>query len=162
VAYATEEWLEASPIRTFDGPTPDQIYQAAQMVDGIPGPHDGTTVRAALKVMQAEGRIANYLWATSVADVIQWLLTRGGVILGTNWYDGMMDTHNGFVSISGSVLGGHGYFAYGYSASKAAIRCLQSWGRSWGQNGRFWLRTADLARLLSEDGEAVGAVEKKP
>lgn len=163
VAFATEEWLEASPTRTMSGPTPDAIYAAAQQVDGIAGPHDGTTVRAALKVMQAEGRIANYLWAENVMDVVNWLLTRGGVILGTNWYEGQMVTdRNGFVNITGSVVGGHGYFACGYSVTKRAVRCLQSWGPTWGQGGRFWLRFADLVRLLSEDGEAAGMVEKRP
>jgi len=45
--------------------------------------------------------------------------------------------------------------------ARRAFRAINSWGRSWGQNGRFWIRQDDLMLLLQEDGEACAAVEQR-
>jgi len=162
VAYAGEAWLMASPLCTKTGPTPEQIYLAAQAIDGWPLPHDGTSVRAVEQVLQAEGRIAEYVWAESLDVLKRWVLTRGTVILGTNWYESMFTVRDGYVKVAGQVIGGHGYLCVGYSGARKAYRCLNSWSKFWGDNGRFWIHEEDVARLLAEQGEACAAIEKKP
>jgi len=41
------------------------------------------------------------------------------------------------------------------------VRIVNSWGERWGQGGEAWLSFADLERLIHEEGEACGPVEKR-
>jgi hypothetical protein len=130
----------------------------------------GTSVRAGAKVLQALGFIANYLWAESVSDVRGWHLAGyGSVVLGVNWTSHMMQTDSqGFVSYTGSSVGGHCVVTTGWNDRVRhngrivpAVRCQNSWGRSWGQNGRFWIEESDLIKLLQDQGEACAPTEVK-
>jgi hypothetical protein len=63
------------------------------------------------------------------------------------------------VNTSGSIVGGHCLVAYGFVPSDPVfgsdmIWWLNSWGPSYGVNGTGYIRTTDLAKLLSQDGEA--------
>lgn len=162
VGFAWAQWLMTSPTRTRTGPSPAEIYHAAQKVDEWPGEaYDGTSVRAAAKVMTDLGRMANYVWAQSVDELRRWLLLNGPVVLGTSWLEEMFEPdRHGFLTVAGAEAGGHAYLCCGWSNSAAAFRCINSWGRGWGQNGRFWLRPADLGRLLEMQGEACAALER--
>jgi hypothetical protein len=162
VAYAWEGWLHASPTCTRTGPTPEEIYREAQKIDGMGPVHDGTTVRAAAQIMAGQGRIAEYVWTRDLEVLKRWVLTRGSAVVGTWWYyDMFAPTKAGYVTIGGRILGGHAYLVIGYSGARKAYRCLNSWGRNWGQGGRFWITEADLDRLISESGEACAAVERQ-
>lgn len=177
VGHAWRSWLNGAPLMTKTGPSPFEIYRACVAVDEwddndneatLPDAElqAGTSVRAGVKVLQSQGRIANYVWTTKVAEVRAFLLSgQGTVVLGTNWYYTMFtpDEH-GFMPVEGGdndIAGGHAYKATGWSDVKNAVRVQSSWGTSWGQGGRAWLRAADLQRLLDEDGECAAAVERK-
>lgn len=166
VGYAWSAWLHASPTRTKIGPHASLIYSEAQKVDEWPGEgYAGTSVRAGAKVMQAQGRIAEYVWASDVETIKRWVLTRGGIVVGTDWYASMFKTNAWdylVVNPSSGLVGGHAWFILGYSAARESFRALNSWGRSWGDQGRFWLRATDLATLLESQGEACAAIEKTP
>lgn len=161
VAYAWEGWMNASPLRTTNGDAPSVIYAKAQAIDEwAPEPHDGTSVRAGAKIMRGEHRIGRYLWALSLGVVKEWLALRGPVVLGTDWYELMFDPdEDGTVHASGHVAGGHAFLCIGYSDSRHAVECQNSWGPDWGLGGRFWIPFADLQRLLHDQGEACAAVE---
>lgn len=161
VAYAFEGFLMCSPTRTTHAESPQAIYDAAQAIDEWAGsPHDGTSVRAGAKVLQSEGHIGEYVFDTDITVVEQWLLTKGPVVFGTNWYEESFSPGpDGFIHLGGSVAGGHAYLVDGYSDRHQAFRCRNSWGPSWGVHGSFWISLADAMRLLSEDGEACAAVE---
>jgi hypothetical protein len=136
------------------------IYHEAQKRDEWPGEdYDGSSVRAGAKYMKEQGRLAEYVWAASADEVARWLLTSGPVVLGTDWYADMFTPTEGQVHIGGEVVGGHAYLAIGFNSKLQAFRCINSWGRGWGENGRFWLDTADLAYLLASNGEACAGVE---
>lgn len=162
VGYAWRQYMDMSPHRDplNEPPDADTIYAQAQLIDGWPMPHDGTSVRAAAKVLQSMGIIKSYHWAFNEADVRAFLLTTGPMVLGTNWYSGMMQGDgNGFVNVTGSIVAGHAWVAEGYSVRLDAYRCLNSWSEGWNQFGRFWIKSADLARLVSEHGEACAALK---
>jgi len=161
VAYAWAGWQIASPTRTIHYSPPDWLYNEAQKVDEWPGEgYDGTSVRAGVKVLQAAGKVSEYRWAVTVEDIRQWLLTRGTVVLGTDWHRSMFEPGaDGFVHPDGNIAGGHAYLCIGWSERRKAFRCLNSWGTGFGQHGRFWLGSVDLAILLHENGEACAAVE---
>lgn len=164
VGFAWRQWLASSPLKTTTGPAPQTIYAEAQEVDEWPGnAYPGTSVRAGAKVLQARGHIANYLWAWDVPTIKTWILSgQGTVVVGTLWYEGMFDVDgDGFVHPMGPEAGGHAYLLAGYSSDRDAFRIVNSWGRSWGESGRAWISSIDMATLISRDGEAATAVEQR-
>lgn len=164
VGYGWRDWLNASPImdKPAAPPSADAIYQAAQQLDGMPLPHDGSTVRAGAQVLQQHGRIAEYRWASGLQDVLQWLSQSGTVVVGTNWHEAMFTPdHEGVLHLGGGVAGGHCYLLIGLSVERRMARMLNSWGPNWGERGRAWLHWNDLEGLLADDGEAAAAIEQR-
>jgi hypothetical protein len=123
----------------------------------------GTSVRAGMKVLQAHGWIGEYQWAFNLQEVIEWVLLKGPVILGTNWYDSMFDVYNGGISIAPSsrISGGHAYLLRGVDTLRRTGRIVNSWGAGWGKDGEATISFRDLERLIHEDGEAAVAVQIK-
>jgi len=167
VGYGWAHYLEDGPI-THSGPAPvvapQYIYDEAQKVDEWAGtPHDGTSVRAGAKVLQAEGRISEYRWAFDIDTVVNALLTTGPVVVGTNWYRDMFypDAKTGLIKVSGALAGGHCYVLNGANRKTKLIRGKNSWSRDWGKRGNFYITFDDMDRLIKEDGEACLAVEVK-
>ena len=168
-AYSAEQLLLSAPIKNQMYMTPHDLYRANQLNDEWPGEnYDGSSVRAAMKVLQAAGLIGKYAWAFDADTVRRWLLMRGPVILGTTWYSGMMkpDRRTGFIRPTGSPVGGHAYMLRGADdnllcpdRSRGAARIINSWGVSWGQQGKAWISYKDLDGLIKNRGEAVTPVE---
>jgi hypothetical protein len=149
-------------------PTAFSIYDSSIVIDEFPeNDYDiarqmGTSVRAGAKVLKALGYIKEYSWSTTVDDVLAWLCTRGPVVIGVNWYSSMEEPDTeGIIRIGlgAQVAGGHCVALSRYDHVRGLIGGPNSWGRSWGVNGRFWLPCSDLARLLREDGEVCAADE---
>jgi hypothetical protein len=170
VAYSWTAWLEDGPVtHVGKGPivNPADLYRDAQRVDEWDGEgYDGTSVRAGAKVLQSLGLVESYLWAFSAATIVRALLEVGPIVVGVNWYEGFNspDPRTGQVHVTGSVLGDHAFKLDGVNvkAGKTGlIRAKNSWGRSWGQKGFFYLEVADLERLIHENGEACLAVERR-
>ncbi len=79
----------------------------------------------------------------------KYVLTRGPVVLGSDWFEGMNRVdNNGFVALSGARVGGHCYLCYGVSASDRAFLCANSWGKTWGDGGTFLFRFDDVRTLF--------------
>lgn len=121
----------------------------------------GTSVRAGAKYLQGMKLVTSYIWAHTADEMATWILGgQGTVVMGTNWYDSMSDLGDkDFARITGSPVGGHAYLAIGYNRTTLSFRCLNSWGRNWGSDGRFSIAHPDMDRLLKENGEACTAVE---
>lgn len=173
VVYSCDKFLTSSPIvnKTF-GTNADRhkVYKEVQKMDEWPGEnYDGTSVRAMMKWLQEKQLITGYRWAFDWETAINHILTTGPLCLGTNWYYGMFDTDkDGYVHPTGQNAGGHAYIAIGANRNKknpdgslGAVQCINSWGASWGQKGRFWMTFKDLEKLISEDGEAATPTEVK-
>ncbi len=137
------------------------IYAQAQLRDGIPLPHDGTSVVAAAQYLKSIGKYSVYVWASTISDVIQWLLLKGPVIVGSNWHSAMFYPDSRYViHPTGSVAGGHAYTIVGYDQVSGYCLVLNSWGTSWGNRGRAWLFIRDLERLVwNEGGEILAPTE---
>lgn len=181
VAYAWTQFLKSTPLVHAAGALGDlrgfagQLYRRAQQIDEWPGEnYDGTSVRAGARVLVEQGRIARvdsavasatggYRWAWNAEEARDFVLGVGPVVFGTDWTDEMfLPDSEGYITPAGAVAGGHAYLVAGFSAPRNAFRIVNSWGRSWGQSGRAWLRFADADRLIQEYGEAVSAVEIRP
>lgn len=129
----------------------------------------GSSARASAKALQQLGLIKSYLHANSVEDIRAWHLAGfGGMLFGTTWYSGMMDTDDeGFVNVTGGEEGGHAYASHGWNDHVKhkgrivrACRFQNSWGSDWGQHGFFWMEEDDIAKLWT-GGEFVAPTEVK-
>jgi hypothetical protein len=164
VAFATTVWElggpNPEPLLKID--TPDVLYAKCQLLDGIPGEHEGTTVRAAMDVMRSEKRLGRYVWAETEAELWQWVMTQGPAILGITWFECMMTPDaNGVVHVNlrSPMAGGHGIYCYGGLTAKKWYYIQNSWGSDWAIGGRFRVSRADMVKLLKLQGEACGALE---
>lgn len=177
VGHAWRNFLRCAPIRTEKrGPSAFEIYRNAvpidewtenddevQLPDGDPGLDWGTSLRAGAEAVTALGRLKSYLWAFSLQPTVEWVLTQGPVVLGTNWYSSMSrpDAEGiARITASSSPIGGHAYLLRGVDTRKALARCCNSWGDGWGLSGEFLLPFRDLERLIHEQGEACSAVQQ--
>ena len=138
------------------------VYHEAQQLDEFPGDdYSGTSVLAGAKAVQARGHMKSYRWAFGLNDLILALGYAGPVVLGLNWYTGMMNADaEGFIKPTGQIEGGHCICAMGVSVSARRIQLVNSWGSDWGQNGHCWVSFDDMTKLLSEQGEACIPVER--
>jgi hypothetical protein len=173
VGYSAWALLDHGPVRHryfLRTLTPSGIYAEAQKVDEWDGEeYEGTSVRAAMKVLQAAGAIATYRWAWDNATVAGWILRKGPVVFGTVWPEEYFELGKGnFLTgaANGNFAGGHAYLLWGINTSKAcpdgtvgAYRIMNSWGEAWGDKGRAWLPFSEAELLLGQQGEAAMATE---
>ena len=166
VGYAWSHWIDDGPITHLgQKPTinPTLIYKEAQKVDEWLGEnYAGTSVRGGAKYLKSKNKIASYLWTYNIKTLIDTILTKGPVVVGTNWYIGMFyPDKNGLIKISGRLAGGHAYVINGVDTKKQLFRIKNSWGRDWGVSGHAYISFANMQRLIAENGEVCLAVENK-
>jgi hypothetical protein len=176
VAYSCGQLIEAGPVRQNIFTTDNSeaylrvLYDEAQLLDEWEGnDYDGTSVRAGMKVLQARKLITSYQWAWDVETILEWVLTVGPVVMGTDWYTGMMRPTLGFIEPTGRPEGGHAWLIIGANIEKkgldgnrGAFRMINSWGGGWGDNGRAWVSFASVHKLLENWGEAAMSREIRP
>src|SRR5215207_1538402 len=167
VAYAGTKYLESGPIVQKSPVVPQVLYNECQRVDEWPGEaYDGTSVRALFKVLKTRGLVSEYRWAFEFTPVIDHVLYRGPVVMGTSWHREMFTPDRwGYIAPDGPIDGGHAWLIIGAArdrknpdGSTGAVRMINSWGPNWGsQNGRAWITFANLDKLIKDDGEACTA-----
>ena len=136
------------------------LYYECKIIDGEPKQENGSSVHSGAKAVKARGRIQGYAWANTISEVEQWLLTKGPVTVGTDWWTTMFDPDpTGLINVGGKVEGGHCYVLDGYDPTTGLFRIQNSWGSSWGQNGYAYISMKDFGTLLDAQGEACVAVE---
>lgn len=125
--------------------------------------YDGTSVRAGAKVLQTKGFIESYLWAWDVNTVIQAVLEKGPVVVGTEWtYDMFFpNIDTAIIKPTGNSAGGHAYLINGVNTKKKLFRIKNSWGRVWGNKGHAYISFDDMDKLIRNQGEACLAIEIK-
>jgi len=160
VGYAAYHWLDAEPIRQRPM-HPNGIYELAKNYDEWEGTqYDGTSIRGAMKVLKLTGHAKEYRFTTNAQTAAHWILEKGPVILGANWYFGMMQTDSsGFVHAHGSLMGGHAVTVFGVNLKDGFFFARNSWGAKWGDVGDFRISISDFQKLLNEDGEVCTATE---
>jgi len=178
VGHAWRNFLRSAPMKTEKtGPSPFDIYRTAVAVDEWKGNDDevnlpdgddgldyGTSVRAGAKAVTELGLLKSYLWAFALQPAVEWVLTKGPVVLGTDWWSSFMKPDaEGIVQIkpTASVVGGHAYLWRGVNTKRGLALCTNSWGDSWGHSGDFWIPLRDLERLIADNGEVCTAIEQR-
>jgi hypothetical protein len=163
--YAAKRLLNCAPIRASIEPEvrlqldPTTLYTYAQTIDEWPGEdYDGTSVLAAAKSAQHAGLISGYKWCFGLDDVLRVASWYGPVEIGVTWYESMFDTTDTgrlIVDTDSDIAGGHAVAIIGVNVSNQTVVISNSWGRSWGDDGRCYMKWSDLGLLLEDWGEAV-------
>lgn len=135
------------------------LYSLATDIDPYPGEYppddtgsDGPSVAAALKLL---GLVDSYSHAFSI-DALKSALQTGPAMWGTVWLNSMFDPDgNGVLLVdqSSGVAGGHELVVSGYDPTSDLFSVDNSWGTSWGLNGSCFVHGADMAWLLSQQGD---------
>lgn len=133
------------------------LYTRATQLDGIPGaypPNDtGSDGLSVAKAAKEKGLIAGYLHAFSLDAALK-ALEQQPVIAGIDWYEGFDSPgESGLVQISGAVRGGHEIVFDEIDADKQLVWFTNSWGPTWGVNGRACMSFATLGKLLANEGD---------
>jgi hypothetical protein len=186
-AHAGAHMIHAAPIRHRGFLNPWQLYREVVLFDEylendiesteadnqkLQAGSSGTGVA---KAIEKRGLISEYLWAAEMRDALLWVLTRGPVMIGTNWYRSMFKpTPEGFVKIGSTspIAGGHEWLLRGVDMKRGVALAVNSWGPDWNaaatgrwvrahvRPGHFLIDFGTLERLFNEDGDAVSALEK--
>ncbi len=169
VGHAWKQWMLTVPVvqtKPTVEPTAFTIYREATHLDPwTDNDNDtlmefGTSVRAGAQALQARGFISEYNWAFDVDTAIDWLCIGGPLVMGTNWLSQMFyPDKEGIIRATGQNAGGHAYLLSGVNIPRGLFRIRNSWGKEWGQSGHAWIPFEDMARLLSDDGEACTSQE---
>ena len=157
VGFGTSGELAAEPdsVSNVDYTFAMSIYNEAKTVDEWPGTdYEGTSVLAGAKVAKSRGYYSDYLWADNELDMARTISNFGPVIIGIDWYDGMMDPDSrGFLHPTGNVVGGHCVVVIGIDAENGFYTIRNSWGKSWGDNGEAKISRADMTKLIVANGD---------
>jgi hypothetical protein len=182
--HAGAHFIHCSPISHRGFLDPFALYREAVLLDeyddndddatkitnaGLQAGSSGTGVAKALSRREL---ITEYLWAQRFEDAITWVLTRGPVMVGSNWYSSMMNVSPAghlVISPGAGIVGGHEWLIRGANKKRGLALVVNSWGPAWGGVGRWesakvrpghaLIDFATLARLFHEDGDAVSAIE---
>lgn len=161
VGFAGAQWGNTLPINDkFGNQDGHNFYYSCKVIDGEPNQENGSDSRSLAKTLKSAGRLNTYAFAANVDEIIQWLMTKGPVLVGTDWYTGMFNPNSrGFVEPTGNIEGGHMYLAIGYNPLTEVIEYLNSWSNAWGINGRFYMHKRDAVKVFANQGEGLVAVE---
>lgn len=163
-SFSHEAAARPAKVPDIDADVARQVYRRAKQLDPWPDDdsYEGTSVLAAVQACVERGWYTSYRWAFGLEDVLLALSYQGPVVLGINWYEGMAEPdENGFLQVTGNIVGGHAIATTANSQKKRAVRVLNTWGPEWGQDGTAWISHDDLRRLLSEQGEACVPIGRK-
>lgn len=133
------------------------VYSDATKLDPYPGAYpptdtgsDGLSVAT---VLRSRGLISGYQHAFSLEALLT-ALAQQPVIVGTEWRQDMFHpAADGQQRITGSVAGGHEYCLDELDVERERIWMQNSWGDSWGVQGRAFFTWDDMRTLLQASGD---------
>lgn len=139
------------------------LYSEGTEIDPFEGtypPDDtGSDGLSVAKVMKGYGLIAEFTWGFNGLQDILARLQTGTVWMGTWWYYSMFyPTPDGFVKIepNSARAGGHEWLLNGeVNLEEKWVGADNSWGSSFGLDGRFKVSFDTLERLCAEEGDAL-------
>ncbi len=120
-----------------------------------PEVYGGTSVKAGGSLGVHRGLFSEYTWAFGIEEVLEVLTTKGRVIFGVPWHEGMYEAPGGKVTVSGAQVGAHCIGADAIFWSTEEVEWQNSWGLAYGLNGRARISFDDLDALLRNGGECM-------
>lgn len=150
-------WVAKFTSEAVDEQLAVEVYSAATALDDYDGeypPDDtGSDGLSVAKVLKSWGLISGYQHALNTNAALTALSTQP-VIVGTHWFEDMFHpTHNYELKATGKLAGGHEYVLDELDVENQRVWMQNSWGDSWGDQGRAWLSWTTLSHLLDQDGD---------
>lgn len=156
-----------STLRSVPRAYGEGIYSAATAIDPYEGtwpPDDtGTDTRSGAQVLLSRKLITRYEWiendgdpAATVRSIVGALAERP-VVIGIPWLDSFdWPDKDGLIRITvgATVRGGHALIVDECNVTTGEIGITNSWGPSWGVEGRCYMTWETLAEVLSMWGDA--------
>lgn len=137
------------------------VYSRATEIDPFAGTYPpidtGSSGLAVAKVLHERGFITWYGHAFGLDECLAALVV-APVIIGIPWYssfDEPSSTGNISIKAGAYVRGGHEVVLDRINVSKRWVEGTNSWGLTYGVNGRFRMGWGTLGRCLAEQGDAV-------
>lgn len=149
-------WPDGSTPFDLDETGALTLYSAAEVIDGdgpYPPNDNGSSGLSIAQVIKSYGIIAGYTHTFSRDDALR-ALALTPIMLGVGWHQNMYDPDpDGRLNIGGPVVGGHEILCREIDAVNGRVWIDNSWGTSWGVNGRAYLTWDDLGALLDDQGD---------
>lgn len=135
----------------------DVLYHLATVDDEFDGTYpptdSGSSGLGVAKAAQSLGLISGYRHAFTSDDALA-ALVAGPVLVGVDWYAGFdRPASTGEMQFYGQVRGGHELVADELDVERQRVWIANSWGATFGINGRAWWSWATFRRLLASDGD---------
>jgi len=160
VGFSAADWGINLPTNTnFTNDDGHRFYYECKVIEGEPNEENGAYIRSIGKVLKANGHLEAYAFAPDINTIKYWLLYKGPIIAGTIWTEGMFTPdENNVIHPTGSSMGGHAYLLNEWRVDDY-IGIQNSWGESWGKNGKAYISKEDFEVIFAQGGEALAAVE---
>jgi hypothetical protein len=145
----------------------------ARRIEGTLTRTEPISIRAGCRVLKKLGLIDGYLWTYDLDEIVNFLGSGHGLVLGIEWYAAMgKPDETGLIRAWGRPEGGHALFAFGVDPTSRTVWVQNSFGSDWGGwsarpsrrdfKGCARLPYDDLKKLLVDNGEAVVLVKRPP
>lgn len=132
------------------------LYSDAEVFDGdgpYPPQDNGSSGLSIASVLKKAGIIPGYQHTFSLTDCLK-ALSVTPVMLGIPWFEDMFSPDaDGRLHITGALAGGHEIECREVDATLGRVWIDNSWGLSFGIQGRAYLTFNDLGALLSQQGD---------
>lgn len=134
----------------------DDWYNGARKNDEWRGEnYQGTSGLGLCRYLKKIGIIKEYHWCFGLTDVLMTLSWVGPVGIGINWTNDMFNPDaNGFIHPTGGDAGGHQIELTAINVHEGSVTVTNSWGKTWGDEGKAKMSWDDLGNRLDNQGDA--------
>jgi hypothetical protein len=135
-----------------------KLYELETQLEGKPYPPNdpGGSGLMVCKAAQQLGLITGYQHAFGLKGALEALVVRP-VITGIPWYTSFdtPDPETGEVTLApgATIRGGHEIVADGIDAPAELVWFWNSWGATWGKEGRFCMKFETWGQVLQQQGD---------